>query len=294
MKFELFFQGIAHKTYEKRLLSTPKEMPVFFNEFLRMHGLVADEDHWQQGSHRSYEEMSTEAVRQLASQHDLSGIDLVLLAFHMHDCESGDAVSSYLLHEFGWERALSFAVSEQSTAAPLTALRLINDYFVAGDRKQALLVVVDQTTLPSVNTELARRDVADSCAAILVTHEVQPDAPYLIEYRYAPLDTAELPLMPAVRAEVSALLDRHDIALPDVVLVGNSSVLAMLRNWQEDRLLVETDSRHMCTAHFFALLGANALEHALLMDFDGKDSLTLVLLGRTGSFRALDRSVQPA
>ncbi|WP_367128730.1 hypothetical protein [Saccharothrix sp. HUAS TT1] len=70
-------------------------------------------------------------------------VDLLVLAFSVHDVWPGRATATYLGHLCPGA-PLSFAVCDQGSASPFTALRVIRDH----GAERALLVVVEQSSLP--------------------------------------------------------------------------------------------------------------------------------------------------
>ncbi|MCE6996435.1 hypothetical protein LZG04_16750 [Saccharothrix sp. S26] len=92
-------------------------------------------------SGHSYGEMARALVGAVVSAAE--PVDLLVLAFSVHDVWPGRATATYLSHLCPGT-PLSFAVCDQGTASPFTGLRLIRDYNV----RRALLVVVEQACLP--------------------------------------------------------------------------------------------------------------------------------------------------
>lgn len=85
-------------------------------------------------------------------------VDLLVLAFSIHDMWPGRATATYLSHLCPGTPQ-SFAICDQGSAAPFTGLRLIRDYGV----RRALLIVVEQASLPyesAVTPPLEHRGVA--------------------------------------------------------------------------------------------------------------------------------------
>lgn len=74
-------------------------------------------------------------------------IDLLVLAFAVHDMWPGRATATYLSHRCPGT-PLSFAVCDQGGAAAFTGLRLIRD----SRPRRALLIVVEQAALPYATT----------------------------------------------------------------------------------------------------------------------------------------------
>jgi hypothetical protein len=89
----------------------------------------------------SYGEMAAALIAEVVPSRE--PVDLLILAFSIHDLWPGRATATYLSHLCPGT-PLSFAVCDQGSAAPFTGLRIIRDH---GGRR-ALLIVVEQAGLP--------------------------------------------------------------------------------------------------------------------------------------------------
>ncbi len=92
-------------------------------------------------SGHSYGEMAKALVADVVSAEE--PVDLLVLAFSVHDMWPGRATATYLSHLCPGT-PLSFALCDQGSAAPFTGLRVLRDHGV----RRALLVVVEQASLP--------------------------------------------------------------------------------------------------------------------------------------------------
>jgi hypothetical protein len=77
---------------------------------------------------------------------DDSPVDLLVLAYGIHDVRLGRATATYLASRCPGD-PLSFAVCDQGAAIAFTALRLIESYAATGACRRALLVVAEQSAL---------------------------------------------------------------------------------------------------------------------------------------------------
>jgi hypothetical protein len=89
----------------------------------------------------SYGEMANKLVAAVVPAAE--PVDLLVLAFSIHDMWPGRATAAYLSHVCPGT-PLSFAICDQGSAAPFTGLRVIRDYGLP----RALLIVVEQAALP--------------------------------------------------------------------------------------------------------------------------------------------------
>ena len=117
---------------------------VYLTDLLRPYGLGLDPDALERGG-QSYGEMA-EALIRLAVP-DGESVDLLVLAYSVPDITPGRATTTYLSHVCPGG-PMAFAVSDQGSAGPFTALRLLREYARTGGARRALLLVVEQSALP--------------------------------------------------------------------------------------------------------------------------------------------------
>lgn len=93
----------------------------------------------------SYGEMGRALLDRAVSAQER--VDLLVLAYAVPDLDPGRATATYLSHLCPG-RPVAFAVSDQGSAAAFTGLKLIGEHARAGNARRAVLLVVEQPTLP--------------------------------------------------------------------------------------------------------------------------------------------------
>lgn len=93
----------------------------------------------------SYGEMGEALIRAVVDPDER--VDLLVLAFAIHDVRPGRATATYLSHICPGT-PFAFAICDQGTAAGFTGLRLIQRYASSGGFDRALLLIVEQAGLP--------------------------------------------------------------------------------------------------------------------------------------------------
>ena len=74
-------------------------------------------------------------------------VDLLILAFSIHDLRPGRQTAAYLSHVTPGA-PMAFAICDQGPAAAFSALRVAREYASSGGIRRALLIVVEQAALP--------------------------------------------------------------------------------------------------------------------------------------------------
>jgi hypothetical protein len=143
-------------------------------------------------SGHSYGEMAEALVAAIVPAAE--PVDLLVLAFSIHDVWPGRATATYLSHVCPGT-PMSFAICDQGSAAPFTGLRVIRDY---GPRR-ALLIAVEQATLPydsAATPPAEHRGVAmlygDGTGSRVTELRQHPDVALEAVAGLASLDIAEL------------------------------------------------------------------------------------------------------
>ncbi|HKN97380.1 MAG TPA: hypothetical protein VJX10_09720, partial [Pseudonocardiaceae bacterium] len=127
------FRGVSDLAFDPQLR-------LFLADLVRPYDLPLRDDLLDGGAGQSYGEMAAELVRRIVSADE--PVDLLVLAFGIHDVRLGRATAAYL-SDVCPGKPMAFAVCDQGVAAPFTALRLIGEY---GPRR-ALLLVAEQSAL---------------------------------------------------------------------------------------------------------------------------------------------------
>ncbi|HEX4725389.1 MAG TPA: hypothetical protein VH333_22950 [Pseudonocardiaceae bacterium] len=147
-------------------------------------------------------------------------VDVLVLAQRMHDVRPGRATATYLSSRCPGE-PLAFAVCDQGTATPFTALRLLDGYARGGACARAVLLVVEQAGLPYPLVSPAPLPSRHTAVGLLL--ESRPSAGITVRQRVG-VSAA------AVSDEIASLCaDRPDA----VVLRGPSAELPLTGLWWE-------------------------------------------------------------
>jgi len=138
------------------------------------YGLAYHDEVRQAGLGQSYAEMCQPLIESLVPADE--PVDLLLLAFGLHDLRPGQAKSIYLGHVCPGE-PLSLSVCDQGSAAPFTALRLIQTYARTGTARRALLLVAEQGTVHYDLPRPVRLPERQSAVALLLDADADGPAP---------------------------------------------------------------------------------------------------------------------
>jgi hypothetical protein len=93
----------------------------------------------------SYGEMAEALIGSAVSEDE--PVDLLVLAFSVHDVRPGRQTAAYLSHVTPGA-PMAFAVCDQGSAAAFSGLRIAREYAASAGVRRALLIVVEQAALP--------------------------------------------------------------------------------------------------------------------------------------------------
>ncbi|MBW6436419.1 hypothetical protein KZ829_22010 [Actinoplanes hulinensis] len=116
----------------------------YLSDMTGLYGRRFRPDRHAASSRVSFTEMADQLVRDLEPP---GPVDLIVIAHTTPDADPRRVTACYL-NELAPGDPLAFAVSDQGPAAPFTALRLLGTYSGDFPDCRALLLVLEQTTLP--------------------------------------------------------------------------------------------------------------------------------------------------
>jgi hypothetical protein len=179
-------------------------LDVYLADLVRPYGLALRDDDLPDG--HTYGEMAAELIGDLVPPDE--PVDLLVLAFAIPDLRPGRATATYLSHVCPGG-PLAFAVCDQGSAAAFTGLRLAREYLRGPGCERALLLVVEQATLPYSTVEYAAVPERHAAVGLLCGRSGATRLRALRQYPNFPAaQTADLLVREAETAgpEVSVLL----------------------------------------------------------------------------------------
>jgi 4-hydroxymandelate oxidase len=148
---------------------------VFYADLAAAYQLEYHDEVRQAGSGQSFSEMCQPLVESLVPTDQ--PVDLLVLAFDLHDLRPGQATSIYLSHVCPGD-PLGLTVCDQGTASAFTALRLIQAHVLTGSVRRAVLLVAEQATVHYDLAGPARLPEQHAAVALLFDaagdHELAP------------------------------------------------------------------------------------------------------------------------
>ena len=139
----------------------PVEQQALLERMAALYGTFADESWLTGGAMVSYHHMARTVVREFGPE----GVDLVLTVDSSPDCRHQSFPGAVLSHLLPGD-PIMMGVSEQGVAGPFTALRIAHQYLGSGAARRALILIMEQSTLPP--DDAAVRPVRDVAVALLV------------------------------------------------------------------------------------------------------------------------------
>lgn len=192
------------------------DLAAYLTDLLRPYGLALDHAALDRGG-QSYKEMAEALIGRVVP--DGERIDLIVLAYAIPDISPARSTCVYLSGVCPGT-PLAFALSDQGTAAPFTALRLIRQYAGVGEMRRALLIVLEQAWLPYDPATAAALPTGHSGVAVLFG-DADPDCPGVaspdLPARLGPVATHT----PVAAAAVSAAISTLAASRESSVIIGS-------------------------------------------------------------------------
>jgi hypothetical protein len=176
-----------------------EQMLEYYQDLVAQFDLPFDERRLSDGPNVSYTELADALLA--APGFTVPPPDLILLTYAVPDLHPLHVVSAYVNARLG-NGARSMAVSEQGLRSPYTALRIADAFHRSGRCDHALLLVLEQTSLPYHDPFVHDTPLAETGAALV--------------FRAAPGPVVG-PTWTGTPAELAAILDA---AGPDTLVVA--------------------------------------------------------------------------
>jgi hypothetical protein len=203
----------AYRAFDEHSpLATEPTLPGYLADMGRPFGVRLRAEPFTSG--HSHGEMAEPLIEALD---DGRPIDVLVLAERMHDVRPGRATATYLGSRVPGA-PLAFAVCDQGSAAPFTALRLLDAYARSGACARALLLVVEQATLHYEPVTPVR--LPDRHTAVALLLEAGPTTTITVRQHVG-------------ESELDAELDDLCSGHPDPVVLRGNAGLPLTGLWWE-------------------------------------------------------------
>ncbi len=168
MQHQLNIAGIASVTLNEMPDQTFRPFGAdFYRDLFSLYQLPLTVEAMGKGKFSTFEGLCVQAIEKLGGKEALAGVDLLILAHYLPNTIAYHSTTSFLLERYGLN-AFAFAVSDQEKGASFTALDLAQDYFATGGAKKALLITVEQSTLPMEVPWPKVGELKDTAVALLL------------------------------------------------------------------------------------------------------------------------------
>jgi hypothetical protein len=145
----------------------------FYVDLLKMHGLSPDGDALDQKM-VTFEDLADPLMgtllkteRSPAAPSAAGEFDLLILAHYTPNSVPYNSTTSFLMYRHQLN-CFAFAVSDQQTAVGLTALKIAHDFLRSGRYRRALVLFLDQSSLPRQVDWMRSREILDSAAGVIL------------------------------------------------------------------------------------------------------------------------------
>jgi hypothetical protein len=157
----------AHRLVYEQPSKTARDprLAQFLTDMLTPYQVEFSIESLAEGTGQSYGEMGEPLLAAMVSEDN--PVDLLVLAFAIHDLRPGQATSTYLSSRCPGH-PMAFSVCDQGVAAGFAGLRLIQTYARTGRFDRALLLVMEQTGLHYQPARPAPRPERNAAVAILL------------------------------------------------------------------------------------------------------------------------------
>ncbi len=153
--------GVSHLTFGPadgpHVFEYPPRPDVlrYLADMVTPYGVTYSEQRFMAGNHNSYAYLGERLLAELGASPDL-----LLIAHATADCEPCRWPSGHLSAVCA-DEPLVFAISDQGELSPFSALRILRGYTTAGWRRDAVLLILDQSTVPYLDSRPPKDERTD-------------------------------------------------------------------------------------------------------------------------------------
>jgi hypothetical protein len=228
-----------------------KQNPILLsllNSLLRPYHCTVAEERLVAGSNLDYATMAVHLMDRLQARGSLEGTDLVVLAHYLPNLHPLRITTSHLMHKYGL-RGTAFALSEREDAIAYVALKVIRQYLRSRQYRRAVLLVMDQNTIPYDSPDFASIK-PENCGVALVLELSSGDG----QKRFLENSTeslAERDLGTTLNDRLEDIIRRHGLARDRLSVIANARWYNRWenRNGYDCRILV-TNEEYLSASPF--------------------------------------------
>ncbi|MBD1372850.1 hypothetical protein IC620_10830 [Hazenella sp. IB182357] len=191
----------------------------FHQTLLGLYDKEFDEQYLKQGAQNTFSHMGEVLLSRLQTDNDLQDVDLLVLGHCTPDINIWEAVVNRLIYQFDLKQATGFAISDRGGGTPYTALKVIRQYMHHHGKRKAVLLLLDQFTLPNYEPVIHQTDVQDTGFVMLLDQETD-HKPKVIQ-----VDTVSFKEYGGLSLEdwIDAQRKKLHIAKQDLLVINHSS-----------------------------------------------------------------------
>lgn len=168
MSHEIGISNILYQPYLSAGAKEPRARFVQYYQDLYKHlGSQLDESIFREGSQASYSALGHLVLAECHEKKLLQGLDLLVAAYWAYEFDPDHAsCGAYLCHQYQLDCKL-FDVCEQGTLSPFTAIKLIKAFMQTNHLDSAMMLLMEQTTIPRNKFDGDVIPAASGAAAVL-------------------------------------------------------------------------------------------------------------------------------
>ncbi len=126
-----------------------------------------DPSSFQSGSQHTYAELGDAVLKQCEADGILKDLELLMVCSWTPEFDPEHSAGAYFCSRYGIT-GKTLDICDQGILSPIMAIKIINSYFNHGDISNALLLCIDQTTIPVPKNSLKNRPKKSSALGIFI------------------------------------------------------------------------------------------------------------------------------
>ena len=141
-----------------------------------------DEETYLSQMQYNYAELGDSVLKKFVEKNSFAEIDLFVVCYWSHEHDPVHACGAYFCNNYGiGNKTRTFDICDQGILSPLMALKIIASYFANKQAKNAVLLCVDQPTIPTAKNFCGYKPKKASALALLLESEQTVDTKLVVD-----------------------------------------------------------------------------------------------------------------
>lgn len=178
---DIFLTSAHAKILTREQKKTPRwRFMKYYIDLFNLYGKTLPESIFTEGSQYSYSELGEAVLDELDLQGKLKNLDIFVASYWANEFDPNHASCGAYFSEKYQFQCKTFDVCEQGTLSAFTGIKIIHNYLAQDEINKAILVIMEQTTIPRIKEDHDLVPTQTGTVALLFDRQSQAQKLYKI------------------------------------------------------------------------------------------------------------------